>query len=374
MNRSSIISLIIFLFGLNLLIGDSGVPERGEETLQKAQGVVLDRSGRRIGFARIVVTPLTDASADPKNANKADRRVVCSNSMGNWRVGLPDYSHFVFKAYSNGYETLEKQISLVAGVRSNTGIELILNQGLAHILWGSMEHIQLYVPPLHQKNIEHRIRSGYLKSLENYIRSNIGSDGKKHVCLLAGHLLFENHRPKESKLYFERAGSGLWFNLMGNDKMKKGRYGEALGDIEDKEDITYMLTYSPRNTETVGRIRVEVADSKFKILYDDRMRADYIQAYLKKKKREIPDIQILNTRFENKTLSLDVKDYVMTARENETRKGRVFIEIEIMDSKNRSLIIRKRLLSPTNPFLTWPFVSPGYKRDGTILLSRLRIF
>ena len=194
-----------------MLTGNPGIPGDREESANKIQGVVLDRTGRGIGFARIEVIPLPDASADTKSGksvdfqNKVDMRVVYSNSKGSWQIGLPDCSSFVVQAYSNAYETVEKHFRFETRANNHPRIELILSQGLSHILWGSIEHIQLYIHPLHQKNIEHRVRAGYLKSLENYIRSNIEPDEKKHVWLFAGYLLFENARPKISKIYFDRA-------------------------------------------------------------------------------------------------------------------------------------------------------------------------
>jgi len=125
---------------------------------------------------------------------------------------------------------------------------------------------------------------------------------------------------------------------------KTGNLESALGNIEKKEDITYMLTYSPDNPEKVGKIRVKVDNKKFKILYDDQMRVDYIKEYLRKKKMEFPDIQILNTNFRNKVLSIDVKDFLMSKQNKHIQKGKIYFEIEILDSSNKTLYDQKKTI------------------------------
>jgi hypothetical protein len=130
----------------------------------------------------------------------------------------------------------------------------------------------------------------------------------------------------------------------GGSLQRTGNLESALGKIEEKEDITYMLTYSPQNPDKIGRIRVKVDDRRFRILYDDQMRTDYINEYLKNKKLEVPDIRILNTNFRNKVLTVDVKDFLMSDQDNHTNKGRVFFEIEILDSDNKILYDKKKTM------------------------------
>jgi hypothetical protein len=130
----------------------------------------------------------------------------------------------------------------------------------------------------------------------------------------------------------------------GGSLQRTGNLESALGKIEEKEDITYMLTYSPDNPEKVGKIRVKVDNKKFRILYDDQMRADYIKEYLKKKKLEVPDIRILNTNFRNKVLTIDVKDFLMSEQDNHSQKGKIFFEIEILDPSNKIVYDKKRTM------------------------------
>ena len=72
----------------------------------------------------------------------------------------------------------------------------------------------------------------------------------------------------------------------GGSLQATGNLESALEHIEKREDITYMLTYSPADPDEVGKIRVEVGNRRYRVLYDDQMRADYIREYLRKKKLE----------------------------------------------------------------------------------------
>ncbi len=131
----------------------------------------------------------------------------------------------------------------------------------------------------------------------------------------------------------------------GGSFKRTGNLKSALGDIRKREEITYMLTYSPDNPDKIGKIRVNVDNKKYRVLYDDQMRADYIKDYLKKKKLEIPDIRILNTEFKNKALTIDIKDFMMLKKENIPPQGKIFIEIEILDSENNVLYDKKKTIS-----------------------------
>ena len=131
----------------------------------------------------------------------------------------------------------------------------------------------------------------------------------------------------------------------GGSLQRTGNLETALEDIRKMEEITYMLTYSPEDPDKIGKIRVEVDNKKYKVLYDNQMRADYIKEYLKKKKLEIPDIRILNTEFKNKILSIDVKDFLITKQEELPPYGKIFVEIEILDSENKILYDKKKTIA-----------------------------
>ena len=130
-----------------------------------------------------------------------------------------------------------------------------------------------------------------------------------------------------------------------------GNLESALNKIKDDEDIIYMLTYSPVNPEHIGKIKVEVENNDYTLLYDDQMRADYISEYLKKKKLETSDIQIRNIKFEKKILSLEVAEFLMAKQKSKVQKGHIYIEIQIKDINNKTLYDQnKSMIAEKNPF------------------------
>jgi hypothetical protein len=56
----------------------------------------------------------------------------------------------------------------------------------------------------------------------------------------------------------------------------------AVAKIVKKEDIYYVLTYAPKNPGKTGKLKIKVK-KKYKALYDDNMRSDYIKEYFRKK-------------------------------------------------------------------------------------------
>jgi hypothetical protein len=76
----------------------------------------------------------------------------------------------------------------------------------------------------------------------------------------------------------------------------------AITTIGEKTDIYYILTYVPHNPSKAGKIKIEVKNKKYKLFYDDNIRADYIEAYLKEKESKITTIGIKDAGFEKSNL------------------------------------------------------------------------
>ncbi len=77
----------------------------------------------------------------------------------------------------------------------------------------------------------------------------------------------------------------------------------SLAVVREKADDYYVLTYEPADAKKIGRIKVRARDRKYKVLYDDNIRADYIAAYLKKKEAENPAVKVTELAFRDRTLS-----------------------------------------------------------------------
>lgn len=208
--------------------GYAGIQQAANQDSISLEGMALDSRGKGIGLARVVITPGTAV-------RKGNRHVVYSGSKGVWKADIPKCSEFFIQAFTNARVTAEKKILWDEWHGNHDKINLVLTEGLSHILWGSFEHIQLYVPPHHQKNIESLIRAGDLDSLTNYMNQKIENKIIRHAWKFAGFILFENSQKEASRSCFERSSSKLWFNLMGEEYMKSERYIKALGYYQKGE-------------------------------------------------------------------------------------------------------------------------------------------
>jgi hypothetical protein len=105
--------------------------------------------------------------------------------------------------------------------------------------------------------------------------------------------------------------------------MFSGDVQNSIKKVEAKEDILYMLTYSPDNDNTAGKVRVEVKDSRYRVEYDDKVRADYIETYFKNKEKKGLNISLKNLKFNNHKLYLSVNNI----KQGEDGRGRILIRV-----------------------------------------------
>lgn len=152
-------------------------------------------------------------------------------------------------------------------------------------------------------------------------------------------LIFINHDLLHHDLQYIRISTEIESSLReitkrtGGSLQATGNIEKAIGNIEEQEDVYYMLTYSPRNPQKVGKVKVEVKEKNYRIIYDDQMRADYISSYLKRKNLETPDIYIKSIKFEQNALSFIVKNY-QQKEQNKKITGHVRVEIRIQNPQN----------------------------------------
>jgi len=129
----------------------------------------------------------------------------------------------------------------------------------------------------------------------------------------------------------------------GGDVVFSGNIGSALHSIAEREDISYVLTYEPKDPARRGKIRIELADPSCRLYYDDHIRADYIGEYLRKKKALDPTLLLKRLEFARGELHVDVSDF----KRVETEKGRwgsLNVAVRISDQQNRQLFDQNRTI------------------------------
>jgi len=119
----------------------------------------------------------------------------------------------------------------------------------------------------------------------------------------------------------------------------------AMDRVMEKEDIVYMLTYSPDKADQIGKIQVQLKGNhqNCEIIYDKNIREDYIREYLSKKMKEAPTIQLSKVTFKNKKLSFVISDFLMR-KKKESSKGVISIRIQIKDNENRELYNQQKTI------------------------------
>jgi tetratricopeptide (TPR) repeat protein len=261
MKQKKISSPVLFSFVLTCLFCCSLFLHPESETIGKLEGLVLQGSGKGIENARIVIIFDSHDQRNEQGKEKIDPsgsgpgHVVYSNRNGEWDLDIPKCDSFRLFVYANAYETVQKRLVFDEWFKDPSKLVFILTESLSHVLWGSFEHIQLYVQPIHQKNIEFAIEVGGMAAVDEYLSSRMESKERRHGLLFAGYLFFENSKHEKSKTCFEKAGSTLWFNLMGDFLLKEKRYKEALKYYikgETTKNRAYNLLRLARTFEKQG--------------------------------------------------------------------------------------------------------------------------
>jgi len=127
----------------------------------------------------------------------------------------------------------------------------------------------------------------------------------------------------------------------GGELIVSNKINTALNKIEEKEDILYMLTYSPEDPGKNKKIAVKVKNKDYKIYYDDNFRADYLREYLEKKKINQPFIKIQKLEFKGKTLSMVISDFFMKKKAG-IFSGEMSVKIIIKTSAGEILLEKEK--------------------------------
>jgi hypothetical protein len=122
-------------------------------------------------------------------------------------------------------------------------------------------------------------------------------------------------------------------NITSNDLVK------SIDTVSELEDVYYILTYAPQDPEKAGKLKIKAKNRKYKVLYDDNFRADYINDYFKQLADQFktPDIKIENFSFRGKILAFKVKNYMMK-KEGDNNIGRMKVRIKLTNSDNNAVI------------------------------------
>lgn len=126
----------------------------------------------------------------------------------------------------------------------------------------------------------------------------------------------------------------------GGTLVYSGNLVDSLQTIEEKEDICYWLTFSPKNPEKSAKVRVKVRGSGYKVVYDNNMQPDYFRAFLEKR-----DVRLNNISFYKGMLRLQISGFQFREKGKE-KVGRVSLRVRVKDSQNKDVFDQEKMLQP----------------------------
>jgi len=139
----------------------------------------------------------------------------------------------------------------------------------------------------------------------------------------------------------------------------------ALHAIEEREDFYYMLTYEPPNPKKIGKVKVAVNHPEYKLFYDDNIRSDYIDDYLKKRGASDPAIQLRKLSFAARVLQLEIATFRRAKLDRATagEQGRIEVALKVLDSSDKAVYDQRRALavkeSPAKLSVSFPWLQSG---------------
>ena len=148
----------------------------------------------------------------------------------------------------------------------------------------------------------------------------------------------------------------------GGNLIASNDIASSLVTIAEIEDSVYMLTYSPTNPKKTGKIKVQVANGKYDVLYDDNMRADYIADHLQQIEKANPTVKFAELSFAARKLSLKLANFKMQNAGGKT-SGKLSIRIQIKSPAGEMVFDRNRSFEtskdPVSLSLDFNFLNAG---------------
>jgi hypothetical protein len=126
--------------------------------------------------------------------------------------------------------------------------------------------------------------------------------------------------------------------LTGGQVIQSNDTGKFLDKIISKEDIYYMITYPPRQSEPRdASIRVELnSDKNYRLVYDNQKKSRYFKKILAKLREHNPQIKIGTIRMDNDILSVKISNMktIPLNKQKNAETGRIEAKITIMDNNS----------------------------------------
>jgi hypothetical protein len=102
----------------------------------------------------------------------------------------------------------------------------------------------------------------------------------------------------------------------------------ALNTIESREDIYYILSYTPETPRNVGKINIEAADKRYEVFFNHN------------EPTKIPSVQLKDVVFKNKRLSMVVTDFLRKESGTEST-GKIIVRIFVRNRVDNKVLFNQ---------------------------------
>ncbi len=120
----------------------------------------------------------------------------------------------------------------------------------------------------------------------------------------------------------------------GGALISSGNISRSVQKLTEKEDILYMLTYSPPEGRKVEKIKILTKNPDYSVAYDNNIRDKYIKRYFLKKESLVPMVKIEKADLKGKNLVVKIVDYFFR-EENGKLLGKLKIHIQVVKNSGK---------------------------------------
>ncbi len=136
----------------------------------------------------------------------------------------------------------------------------------------------------------------------------------------------------------------------GGTLISSGNISESVKKLTEKEDILYMLTYSPDQGKKMGKIKIETQNPAYRIVYDNNIRDKYIKRYFERKEMSKPAVKIDRVNLVGRNLKIKITDYFFRM-ENGKKYGKLRIHVKVSNQTGKIFFDQmKTIIADKNSF------------------------
>jgi ribosomal protein S27E len=126
-----------------------------------------------------------------------------------------------------------------------------------------------------------------------------------------------------------------------------GNISSALHQISEQEDNYYILSYTPKNSKNIGKIKIEMKNEKHKAFYDNNQRKDYINDFIRQQRKHSPTIRLGDLMFKEDNLTFSITNFHKLTKKIRKKKAKhILVRIKIYDEADKNIYNKLKTIDP----------------------------